>query len=870
MFHNLEKDEVIKNLKSNVKGLDKREAYARLNKNGKNVIPSKKRDSILKIFIRELLAPIEIILLITIIISFIMGEVVDALVITFIVLLDVIIGTYEENKALKSAEALTKMVKSTTKALRSGKEEVIDSQDVVVGDIIILESGTKISADARLIEAFNLQVDESALTGESVNVAKNIDIVDANTILAMRTNMVYAGTNVMSGRARAVVTEIGTNTEIGKIATLVNETEDEKSPLTIRVEKFSKQISIAIIGIAFISALLLFMRGLEIDAIFLSVVALAVSAMPEGLALALTMALSIASNRMSKKNVIVKKLNAVESLGSVTVIASDKTGTLTINEQTAKKIVLSDGDIINVTGIGYNINGNIEYNDDNFDKVSRLTKLCAINNEAYFQNSEKGYIYYGDSIDIAFLVLKEKLRVDNDLHKETIIPYESENQYAAAFYRKNGKLRCTIKGSLEKVMNFSERNDKYIKQNETLSKEGYRIIAVCDGEVESKDINKVANLEFLGLVAFIDPVRTEVKDSINKCQKAGIKVMMITGDHPLTATAIAKDLKLISRKDEITSGIEINEAYQKGEKYFDDFIKNKKVFARVTPVDKLHIVEALKRNGEYVAVTGDGVNDAPALKSASIGIAMGSGTDVAREVADMIIIDDNFNSIVSGIFEGRIAYANIRKIVLFLISCGISEVIYYLLAVFLGYPLPLTAIELLWVNVVTDGLQDISLSFERSSGEVMQEKPRNPKESLFNKDLVREVVIFGLVISLMVFGVWKYLIDKGTSIIVARSIVLMLMVLIQNLHVLNCRSEKESIFKTSLFTNPLLIFTIIISISLQLIVTEIPFLANILGITGLSVGVIGKIFIFALIIIIAGEIYKVIYRKINRRKELIS
>lgn len=861
MDYNLTIKEILEKLESSIDGLSEKEAINRLNKNGKNVIPSKRKDSILKIFLGELLSPIEIILLITIIISFFMGEIVDALVITFIVLLDVIIGTYEENKALKSVEALTKMVKNKTKVLREGEEKIVDSENIVIGDIIVLESGTKISADARIIDSFNLQVDESALTGESINVAKNKEVCNSDTILSERTNMVYAGTNVMVGRGYAVVVETGIKTEIGKIATLVNETDHEKSPLTIRIEKFSKQISIIIIGVAMISALLLFIRGFAIDGIFLSVVALAVSAMPEGLSLALTMALTIASNKMSKKNVIVKKLNSVESLGSTTLIASDKTGTLTVNEQTAKKIVLSDGEIINITGEGYNTNGKVEYNSKNFERVSRIIKLCAFNNEAYFNDTCEGYTYYGDSIDIAFKVLKEKLNVEVDYKKDASIPYESENGYAATFYKREGKTYCTIKGSLEKVMEFSQKKEKYIKQNEELSSNGYRVIAVCDGEVTSTNIDDVRNLEFLGLVAFIDPVRKEVKKSIDTCHKAGIKVVMITGDHPLTAAAIAQDLKLINNKTEITTGSEINIAYNKGTDYFDNFIKDKKVFSRVTPIDKLRIVESFKRMGEFVAVTGDGVNDAPALKRANIGIAMGSGTDVAREVSAMVIMDDNFSSIVLGIEEGRIAYANIRKIILFLISCGLSEVIYYLLAVMLGYPLPLTAIELLWVNVVTDGLQDISLSFEKASSDVMEEKPRNPKENLFNKELMKEVIVYGITISVLVFGCWKYLMDKNVDIIIARSIVLTLMVIIQNLHVLNCRSEKNSIFKTNLFNNPLIIFTIVLSIGLQILVIEIPFLASVLGVTSLSLITICKIFGFSLLIILVAEIYKYFYRK---------
>lgn len=864
MEYNKSKEEIIQKLDSSINGLSSEVAKKRLERDGKNELPSRKRDSILEIFFKELTSPIEIVLIITIIISIIIGEVVDAFVILFIVLVDVLMGTYQENKALKSAKALSKMLKTKARVLRNGIEVEINSEDIVVGDIILVESGTKITSDARIIECTNLQVDESALTGESVPVSKTSDILIGEIPLGDRKNMLFAGTNVMTGRAKAIVVATAIKMEIGKIASTVATTKEEKSPLTIRTERFTKQISLFILIIAIISGGLLYVKGYEINAIFLSVVALAVSAMPEGLSLALTMALTIASNRMSQKNVIVKKLDAVESLGSCTVIASDKTGTLTVNEQTAKKIVLADESTYEITGTGYNTNGHIiPINNASLDKVKPIIELGALNNEAYYEETRQECRYFGDSIDIAFLILNEKMGLKSNLVKKKVIPYESEKQYSAVFYMKDGKLRCTVKGSLEKIMSFSEKNDKYEKQNEELSKEGYRVIAICDGEVEGTKETDIKNLEFLGLVAFIDPVREEVIESILECHKAGIKVVMITGDHPLTAYSIAKDLNLVNDYKQVATGIEIEDAYKKGESYFYKFIKNKRVFSRVTPLDKLHIVEAYKKMGEFVAVTGDGVNDAPAIKAANIGIAMGSGTDVAKDTAKMIITDDNFKSIVAGVKEGRVAYANIRKITLFLLSCGVAEVLFYLLSVGFDYDLPLLAIQLLWINVVTDGLQDIALSFETASYDIMNEKPRNTKESLFNKDLMLEVIIFGISIGLMVFLTWKFLIDRNTNLLLARSIVMTLMVFIQNIHVLNCRSEKNSVFTTSLLTNKFVIITIISSILLQFVVTEIGLFANLLNITTLSIPTVLIIFALSLIIIIIAEIYKAVYRKLN-------
>jgi len=866
MYFSRDIEDIRKELKTDIEnGLMEKEVQNRLLKNGKNTLPSKKRDSILKLFLKEFTSPIQIILIITVIISFIIGEAVDAFVIIFIILIDAIMGTYQENKALKSAEALSKMIKVKTKVIRDGKEKLVDSEQLVVGDILVLSSGDKITTDARIIECTNLQVDESILTGESIAASKNNEVLKEDAILAERKNMLYAGTNIMTGRVKAVVVSTGIETEIGKIATKVSETVEEKSPLTIRIDKLSKQISILIIVVAVIASIILFAKGYETKAVFLTVVALAVSAMPEGLPLALTMALTIASNRMSKKNVIVKKLNSVESLGSCTIIASDKTGTLTVNEQTARKIVLKNNDVFEITGTGYNKDGHIiPKGKADIERAKFLIDTCAINNEATFKKVKNEYKYYGDSIDIAFLVLKEKMDTESNLELKKIIPYESDKQYSAAFYEKDGQLHCTVKGSLEKVMSFSEKKKIYVEQNEELSRDGYRVIAVCDGIVKDTNEENIKDLDFLGMVAFIDPIRQEAKTSIEQSHNAGIKVVMITGDHPLTAYAIAKELNLVKNYEEVVTGVDLETAYSKGEKYFDNFIKNKKVFSRVTPTDKLNIVESYKRMGEFVAVTGDGVNDAPAIKSANIGIAMGSGTDVAKETASMIIIDDNFKTIVEGIKEGRIAYANIRKIILFLLSCGMAEVLFCLISIIAGYDIPLLAIQLLWINVVTDGLQDIALSFETSSKDVMKEKPRPTNESIISKDLLVEVIIFGSTIALMIFSAWKYLIDRNTDILIARSIIMLIMVFIQNIHVLNCRSEKESIFRTKLSTNPLVVNIILGSILLQLIVSEIPFIANKLSITSLPFGTIITIFIYSLIIILVSEIYKVIYLQIKK------
>lgn len=870
-WHSTNRKDVLQILNSTEEGLTEKEAQSRLKKYGKNELPKKKNDSILKIVFRELTDPIVLLLLFASIVSFLIKEKVDGIAILFIISVDLILGTFQEWKANKNVEALTKLIEVKTKVMREGITKEIEASDLVKGDIVLLESGDKISADMRLLETNNLSIDESILTGESTSVEKDKETIHKDVILAERKNMLYAGTSVLTGRGKGIVTATGINTEIGEIANKVNNTKETKSPLTIRMEKFSKQITFLIIIIAIIITIALYAKGTAGSEIFLSVIALSVSAMPEGLPLALTMALTIGSNRMSKKNVVVKKLNSVESLGSCTVIASDKTGTLTVNEQTAKKILLPDNSTFNIEGTGYNATGKVlPEASANIEDAKYISKLGVLNNEAILEKKGKEYQKIGDSIDIAFLALGLKLDIQTkDIEITERINYESEKKYSAVFYKENNKDYCTVKGSLEKVLEFcttmkvegkNKKLDKDLlkKQNETLASAGYRVIALAAGE----DKKELKDLTFIGLVAFIDPIREEVKTSIQECKTAGIKVIMITGDHPLTAYSIASDLGLVEDYSEVTTGQEVDEYLEKGKKEFDKFIKSKKIFTRVTPLNKLEIVESLKRQGEFVAVTGDGVNDAPALKSANIGIAMGSGTDVAKETSSMIILDDNFKSIVLGIKEGRNAYSNIRKVSYMLLSCGVAEVLFFLLAIILDMPMPLVAIQLLWLNIVTDGLQDFALSFEKTESNVMKELPRNPKETLFNRELTEEVLISGLSIGIIVFITWMYLVNNlNMQIQTARGYIMTLMVFMQNMHVLNCRSEKQSIFKVPLRTNPLIIFSIVSAIVLQVLFSEIPYLSSFLQTTSIPLTHMLLLFATSTVIVLIMEIYKIIKRK---------
>lgn len=856
-------EDILKKLDTNIDGLSDNIVKKRQLEFGKNVLPRKKNDSLLKIFVSQLFDPIVILLIISIIISFIAGEEIEAFAIIFIVMIDLIMGTYQENKANNTAEALSKLIASKTKVIRNKKTMTIYSENLVVGDIVLLESGDKINADMRLIESHNLMVDESILTGESIQVEKNEEVINKKKVpITAQKNMLFSGTTVVKGRAKAVVVSIGINTEIGKITDTINNTKEEKSPLTLRVEKFSKQISLIVIIVAIIITILLITKSTPLDEIFLSVVALAVSAMPEGLPLALTMALTIASNRMAKKNMVAKKLKYAESLGSCTVIASDKTGTLTVNEQTAKKIVLPSGIEYDIEGVGYETEGKVI--GDNLELAKEIGLLGAINNEAKINGKKK----IGDSIDIAFLVLGKKLQIDTSNVKIIdSIAYESENKYSACFYEENDDIYCTVKGSLEKVLEFCKGADvnNLTKQNEELAKDGYRVIALASGKIKKSDKydeEDIKDLKFRGLVGFIDPIRKEVIDSIKQCKLAGIKVLMVTGDHPLTAFAISKELNLTDNYDKVVIGTQLEEVLTKDEKTIDKFIKEKVVFSRVTPIQKLKIIESLKRQGEFVAVTGDGVNDAPALKSANIGIAMGSGTDIARETSKMILVDDNFKSIVSGIKEGRIAYANIRKIIYFLISCGLAEVLFFCLSILCNLPMPLVAIQLLWLNVVTDSIQDFALSFEREEDGIMREKPKSPSEALFDKKLFSSIAVAGLTVGLVGFILWEFLLNTlHMDVYLARGYIMTYMVLVQNILALNCRSETKSIVNISLKSNYLMVGGVVFSVLLHFVIMHFDAASAFLQTPEIPFIHVVYLFLLACILMISIEVQKYFRRK---------
>ena len=838
MYYNQEKQEIEEKLKTNENGLTEKEAEIRLKINGANEIPKAKEETILKIFIEQFISPIVGILLIAGAFSIYTKSYADAIFILAVITINAVIGTYQEWSSKKSAEKLQEMIKIKAKVIREGNQKEIEAKNIVIGDIVLLESGDKVPADLKIIEEQNLKIDESILTGESIPKEKEYKKEEKNIPIQDRKSIAYAGSITVTGRGKGIVIAVGQDTEFGKIAKTVITSEETKTPLVIKMEKFIKQISIGFIILAVMLSILLISKGMTIDEIFETVVALTVSAIPEGLTIAMTIVLSISSSKMAKKNVIVKKLNAVEAIGSCTVIATDKTGTLTVNEQTAKKIVLKNGKSAYIKGAGYNDLGEIIFDENETEEtirtIEKIIKLGVINNEATLKLENNKWIHHGDAIDTAFLALGLKLGTQKE-EKEIInmIPYESSQKYSAVFYKENQNYKCTIKGATEKVLEFCPNEDKksIINQNEELSKQGFRVIAIADGNIKQSQ-NKfsekdIPNLKFLGLVAFVDPIRPDAKEAVETCKKAGIKTVMITGDHPLTAKAIAERI-----------GIE-------------------EVHSRVSPMEKLEIVESLKLKGEFVAVTGDGVNDSPALKAANIGVAMGSGTDIAKETGNIIIADDNFSSIVKGIEEGRKAYNNIRKVIYLLLSTGFSEIILFVLSIICGLPIPLVAIQLLWLNLISNGIQGDALAFENSREDVMNNIPLGRNEKIFNKLLINEILISSLVMGIIEFIFYVYLLKiKNLDITLIRTYLLTLMVFMENIHIFNCRSETLSITKISGQDNRFLIISIIVTSLIQIMIVTQANLAEFFGLTTISIEQAGSLILFTVPVILIMEAFK--------------
>ncbi|WOF16440.1 HAD-IC family P-type ATPase [Methanoplanus sp. FWC-SCC4] len=894
VWHSLTIEDVYKKLSTGPDGLTGEEASKRLQQYGPNSLPVRKPPGIFRIFLSQFKSPLIYILLIAALFSFILMDYKDGFFILFVVVLNALIGMVQEWKAEQSASRLKGLLRISAHVHRDKKTVQIDASKLVPGDLVMLRSGIRVPADLRLVHASNIQIDESLLTGESVAVEKEITILEDNVPVSDRKNMAFGGTVVMTGRGAGIVTATGIKTEVGMIAKVLAAAGVTKPPLLIRMEKFSRDIGFIVIGACSLMAIVSLSRGTPVTDVFFLAVALAVSAIPEGLPVAITVALSIAASRMGKRNVIVRNLTAVESLGSCTMIATDKTGTLTVNEQMVKRVILPSGDIFDITGAGYVGEGEILLLDGEHPGPSQVVLLqnlalnAAICNEGSLFLEEGSWVHDGDEMDVALLSFGYKAgvepdRIHNDIRIMRMIPYEPKQRYSLVYYTdESGIIRVSAKGAYEVLLQYcydmqaggtrvpleKKKTDEHLR---LLTQNGYRVLAIAKGTLEempkgSLELEEVCPpLTYLGIIGFIDPIRPNVREAIRMCKKAGVDVAMITGDHPETSFTIGRELGLADEKSAVVTGSELDAIESLELPEFFERISMSRIFARVSPVQKLLIVDGMVKNGHFVAVTGDGVNDAPALKKANIGVAMGSGTDVAKDSASMIITDDDFSSIVAGIEEGRFAYDNIRKVTYLLISTGFAEIILFTLALFVGLPLPLLAVQLLWINLVTNGIQDVALAFEAGEPEAMKRKPRNPKEGVFNSLMIQETIIAGTIIGLIAFAAYVLLISEGWDEYSARNVVVLLMVLLENAHALNCRSEYRSLFSIPLKNNYYLIFGIVVAQGIHILAMMTPFMQDLLDIEAVSLHTWISLLAIASLIIVSMEVFK--YVKFQNKQD---
>jgi magnesium-transporting ATPase (P-type) len=872
-YYNLSVQETLDLLQSGKEGLNSEQVHLQLQKHGKNIIPKPKSKTLAGIFLHQFLNPLIYVLIAAAIISVVTGDVTDAIFIMAIILINAFLGTYQEWNAENSAQALQDMVKVMSRVKRNGKIVQLNAEELVPGDIILLESGNKIPADARLIEANDLLLEEALLTGESTAITKTTEPLKTEKDLSIgdRTNMVFAATTIQKGRGMAVVTATATHTEIGKIASSLASTSSEKPPLEKRMELFSKKISIVVLVVCTLLGVIGYLEGKPAHDIFFLMVAVGVSAIPEGLPVALTVALSIGTRRMAKRNVIVRKLPAVEGLGSCTLIASDKTGTLTMDQQSIQQLYV-DNKIYTVTGQGYNGDGHIILNNEIVTEpdnaLHKLILAAILANEGILRKTAEGWEHSGDAVDVAFRALAYKAGKEPKYFLQQaqvleLIPYESERKYSGVFYEQNGTMFFAMKGAVETVLENTTHQEKehYTVVAEKMAKDGFRVMALAAATVKHKNLDNLPKLQVLGLVGMIDPLRPEAIEAVKECKQAGISVVMVTGDHPATALTIAQQLGIAEQDNEVITGTALTSLEQESKESFAEKIKHKKVFARVAPLQKQKIVEAFKQLGNFVAVTGDGANDAPALKSAHIGVAMGAGTDLAKEASSIIVTDNNFASIAAGVEEGRFTFDNLRKIIYLLLATGAAELLAIGLVIILNMPLPFIAVQLLWLNLVTNGIQDIALAFEKGDIDVMRRLPRKPDESIFDKLMISQIVVSGLYIALLVFGVWHYLLSINFNEVHARTIVVMLMVLMQNFHVLNCRSELKSFLKVPLKNNVVLIAGIIIAQTVHIAAAYIPGLNTTLQLEPITLQEWLTLVPLAFTIVIVMEVFKWYWRK---------
>lgn len=849
-YYNKKIKEILEEFKTDVNGLRRNEVEPRLSICGLNKLPEAKPDGLAKIFLRQFQSSLIFILLIATAIVFLTGEHIDGLIILFVLLFNAVVGTIQEGKAQNIFATLKNFAKTNASVMRDGEEYIVSGEEIVPGDIIIVREGEKIPADARIIYSELLQVNEAALTGESNPKFKIADdLASSNIAISDQKNIIFKGTNVVSGSGRAIIIATGLNTIIGNIAKKIS-TIDEDLPLKKNIQQLSRFIIIAVSVIAFILLEVGIFYNHNIREIFSTIVAVSVSIIPEGLPIVVTLVLATGVFRMGKKNVLVKRLQAVEALGQTNVIAVDKTGTITKNELVVKEVYV-DNKLFSIKGNGYDPKGEVEFNGEvieplNHPELLLLGKIGALCSSAHlaFDDKLKVWKISGDPTEASTLVFAEKLGFKkSDLEKESIKidekPFDYNSKYHAILNQEGSDFVLSVIGAPEEIMKISDKlwsksesifftDDKKEKLKEVfseMSKKGLRVVAVGMRKMNEDKIPKKINpLYFIGFFGIEDSLRPEVEEAVDKVRAAGIKLVMITGDYKITAKTIAKEAGIWTRGDRIIEGEEIENMTEKELAYK---LENVSVFARVTPFHKLKIINAYKIAGKTIAMTGDGVNDALSLTSADVGVAMGKiGTDVAKEASDIILLDDNFGSIVSGVEEGKNIFQTIRRVILYLFSTGLGEVLTIIGAIFLGFPLPILAAQIIWLNLVTDGFLDVALAMEPKGDNLLNKKSSKNKNKLIDGSMIFRMFIMACPMAIGTLYLFSQNYEENLQ--KAWTISLTLLAVFQWFNAWNCRSHKKSIFSSNFFSNKFLLGATGIVIGLQFLAVYNPFFQKIL------------------------------------------
>jgi len=901
--HNISEDEVIKRLETDPKkGLDTEEVKRRQERFGPNLIATKKEKGPIIRFLLQFHQPLIYILLAAALVTALLEEWVDSGVIMGVVLINAAIGFIQESKALKALEALARTMVTEATVIRDGEKQRISAEEIVPGDIVQLQSGDKAPADMRLIRVRDLQVDESALTGESVPVHKKLEVLDEDTVVGDRINMAYASTVATYGHGVAVVVATGTKTEMGRISELISETEQLQTPLTKKIAHFSHVLLYVILSLAALTVVVGILQGQEWLDMFLAAVALAVAAIPEGLPATMSITLAIGVSRMARRRAIIRKLPAVETLGSTTVICSDKTGTLTENQMTVQEIWAGRRSF-RVTGSGYDPSGEIllddeEVNASDFNALMECLRAGVLCNDSRIYEEEEQWKIQGDPTEGALIasgikgglsleaVQKEHPRLDT-------IPFESEQQYMGTL-NEDGSRNTPIafaKGSLEKILDICDSlmdadgnsveldADEIMKISDKMASRGLRVIAFAKKEMKGgKESLEHADLEsgltFLGLQGMIDPPRSEAIASVKACHSAGIRVKMITGDHAITASAIARQIGIISSSkaaQRAQAALTGKELAKVSEEDLPATAEEKDVFARVAPEQKLHLVKALQSRGHVVAMTGDGVNDAPALKRADIGIAMGqAGTDAAKESSDMILTDDNFASIEAAVKEGRGVFDNLTKFIVYILPTNAGQGLVILGAVLANMTLPILPVQALWINMTTAVLLGLMLAFEPKEPGIMSRAPREPDTPILTGTLSGRILLISAMLLIGAFGLFQYELSIGSSLDAARTTAVNVFIVGQTFYLFNCRSLHRSMFSLGIFSNPWIFVGSALMITLQLLYTYAPFMNTLFSAAPTTLESWGRVVAVGLTIYFVVGTEKWIRNIVRRRQEKVE